>query len=403
MGNGDPPPSDALESDGTGSLSRGNRTRILAAVSGGFGTIAVGLLVMAPLLPAIIADLEISPFQAGLGLSIMWGLNALGQYPGGRVSDVTGRKTVLVFGLAGLVAGFGIVTMSTTFVGYLVGVAVLGLCSGTYPATAYTLLSELYGKRQGNAFGIYTAFWDIGGGLSAGLAAAAVATGEWRLAFPPVIALAVATVVLIHTWSGEPYALSWVQFDVRGTVERIVLGRESRRLILAFCLFFLTWQGAVSFLPTFLQAEKGLSAGVAATAFASLFLVGMAAKPISGNLGDRFGRLRVTVCALTIGATGLLALSLAQSTWALLGAVVLFATGIMSVTPPLLAYVMSTLPDSNAGADLGGFRTIYMGIGSLGPAYVGFIADVSTYGVAFGGLLVSLLASATLVLSVRRG
>ncbi|SDR03005.1 MFS transporter [Natronobacterium texcoconense] len=402
MGDGDPPSSDSLESDGTGNVRSENRTRVLAAVSGGFGTIAVGLLVMAPLLPAIIADLEISPFQAGLGLSVMWGLNALGQYPGGRVSDVTGRKTVLVFGLAGFVAGFAIVTASTTFVGYLIGVGVLGLCSGTYPATGYTLLSELYGERQGRAFGIYTAFWDIGGGLSAGLAAAALATGEWRLAFPPVIVLAVATSFLIHTWNDEPYALSRVGFDVRETLERVVFGRESQRLILAFCLFFLTWQGAVSFLPTFLQSEKGLSAGLAATAFASLFLVGIVMKPISGNLGDRFGRLRTAVCALTIGAAGLVALGFAQSTWTLLGAVVLFAIGLMSVTPPLLAHVMSTLPDSSAGADVGSFRTIYMGIGSLGPAYVGFIAELSTYGVAFGGLIVSLLASATLVVSARR-
>ncbi|WP_246998133.1 MFS transporter [Halosolutus gelatinilyticus] len=393
---------DSLDRGDGRSTSRRNRIRVLAAVSGGFGTIAVGLLVMSPLLPAIIADLSITPFQAGLGLSVMWGLNALGQYPGGRASDVTGRKTVLVFGLAGFVLGFGVVTASTTFAGYLVGVAILGLCSGLYPATGYTLLSELYADRQGKAFGIYTAFWDVGGGLSAGLAAAALAAGEWRLAFPPVIGLAVAAAVLIHVWRDEPYSLSRVRFDVGKTFARVVLGRESTRLIGAFCLFFLTWQGAVGFLPTFLRYEKGLPAGVASTAFASLFLVGMVTKPISGNLGDRFGRLRVSICALAVGAAGLVALTLARSTWTLLGAVVLFAIGLMSVTPPLLAHVMATLPDSNAGGDIGGFRTIYMGLGSLGPAYVGFIADLSTYGVAFYGLLGSLLASAALLLSANR-
>ncbi|TYL36310.1 MFS transporter [Natronococcus pandeyae] len=400
MTDGEPITSGSLESDADEPTSSGNRTHVLAAVSGGFGTIAVGLLIMAPLLPAIIADLAITPFQAGIGLSVMWGLNALGQYPGGRVSDVTSRKTVLVFGLVGFVIGFGVVMASATFVGYLVGIAVLGLCSGVYPATGYTLLSELYAERRGKAFGIYTAFWDVGGGLSAGFATAALAAGEWRLAFPPVIGLTIVAAFLIHSWSDEPHSLSRVRFDVRETIGRVVLGRKSKQLIVAFCLFFLTWQGAVSFLPTFLQQEKGLSAGTAATAFASLFLVGMVTKPLSGNLGDRFGRLRTAICALTIGTAGLVALTIAQSTWALLGAVVLFAIGLMSVTPPLLAYVMATFPDSNAGADIGSFRTIYMGIGSLGPAYVGFIADLSTYAVAFGGLLVSLLASTVLVFSV---
>lgn len=216
----EPTGDDSRSSTGPNAADYGNPTYLIGAVSGGFGTIAIGLLIMAPLLPAIIDDLAITPSQAGIGLSIMWGLNALGQYSGGRVSGMIGRKPVLVFGLVGFVLGFLVVTASATFVGYLVGVAVLGLCSGLYPATGYTLVSELYTQKRGKAFGIYTSFWDVGGGLSAGLATAVLAFGTWRLAFPPIIALALLVTALLHAWSDEPYAIERVGLDFRGTVER---------------------------------------------------------------------------------------------------------------------------------------------------------------------------------------
>ncbi|MFC6719226.1 MFS transporter [Natrialbaceae archaeon GCM10025810] len=393
-----------LESTGTGSPGPGERTRLLYAVSGGFGTIGLGLLCMSPLLPAIIADLEVTAFQAGLGLSIMWGLNAIGQYPGGRISDETGRKTVLVVALLGFVAGFAVVVASSTFLGYLIGVAVVGICSGAYPATGYTYLSELYSHRRGKAFGIYTGLWDVGGGVSAGVAAAAISLGEWRLAFPPIAVLAVLVASLIHRWSAEPYAFVRVSFDFRETVRRTLATREIVALVVAYCLFMIVWQGSVGFLPTFLQHERGLSSGVAATAFASLFAVGMVAKPVAGHLADRFGHLRLSLCSLALGVAGLCVVSVAGSTPVLLAGVVVFAAGLMSFTPPMLAHVTSLLPDVRAGGDLGAFRTVYMSVGSLGSTYVGFVADATSYSVAFAGLLVALFACAALVLLVfRRG
>lgn len=376
------------------------RNQLLYAVSGGFGTIGLGLLCMSPLLPAIINDLDITSFQAGVGLSLMWGLNAIGQYPGGRISDEIGRKTVLVFALLGFVSGFVVVIASSTFLGYLVGVSLLGMFSGTYPATGYTYLSELYSKRRGKAFGIYTGLWDVGGGVSAGLATAALAFGEWRLAFPPIVLLAVVVVLFIHQWSDEPYRFARVHFDFRETVRRMLTTREVGALIIAYCLFMIVWQGSVSFLPTFLQHEKGISAEMAAMSFASLFAVGIIVKPTSGQIADRFGHLRLSLGSLTLGICGLGIISVTGSMPLLLIGVIVFAAGLMSFTPPMLAYVTSLLPDVHAGGDLGAFRTVYMGIGSVGSAYVGFVADATSYSIAFAGLLVALLTSTVFVIFV---
>lgn len=47
---------------------------------------------------------------------------------------------------------------------------------------------------------------------------------------------------------------------------------------------------------------------------------------------------------------------------------------------------MDRLPVDRVSGDLGGMRTVYIGVGSLGPTYIGFVAGDASYGVAFSGL-----------------
>jgi len=61
------------------------------------------------------------------------------------------------------------------------------------------------------------------------------------------------------------------------------------------------------------------------------------------------------------------------------------------------SYLMDAFPDDSAGGDLGAMRTVYIGLGALGPTYVGTVATAADYRVAFWGLVVALLASAGLV------
>lgn len=49
-----------------------------------------------PLLPAIIEELRITPAEAGIALTHMWGLYALPQFPGGRRGPRTGGVGLLV-------------------------------------------------------------------------------------------------------------------------------------------------------------------------------------------------------------------------------------------------------------------------------------------------------------------
>jgi hypothetical protein len=63
---------------------------------------------------------------------------------------------------------------------------------------------------------------------------------------------------------------------------------------------------------------------------------------------------------------------------------------------------MDTFPDGSMGGDLGATRTVYLGLGSLGPSYVGFVAGRVSYAAAFAGLLGCLLVSAAIVVGLAR-
>ena len=382
------------------SLVRGYGGRLLAVVSLGWLTIQGGRLLLSPMLPRIIADLSITPFLAGVALSTLWGVYALLQYPSGRLSDRLSRKALLVAGLALGVAGFGLVGLAPTYPVFLVGAAVLGLGAGLYPTAARALISDHFVEKRGGAFGLHTASGDVGGGLAAGLAVVALAAATWRVAFLPVVVVLAVALVWLHRLGREGYALRRVELDVRGAAGRLFADADTRRLIGAYACFAFVWQSTASFLPTFLREAKTLSPAVASAGFAGLFLVGAVVKPLSGRIGDRFGKAPVAAGAISLAAGSLALVVLVDGPVAVVAATLPYAAGLMAYPPAMQSYLMDVFPDASMGADLGFARTVYIGLGALGPAYVGFVAERASYRVAFAGLVALLVVAAAVI--VRR-
>jgi predicted MFS family arabinose efflux permease len=383
-------------------LVTGYSGRVLIAISIGWGLIQTGRLVVSPLLPAISADLAISSTRAGFALTVLWGLYALLQYPSGRLSDRLSRKTLLVGGLALLCAGFAALSTAPTYPVFLVGAAVVGLGAGLYPTPARGLVSDLFVDRRGQAFGIHTASGDTGGVVAAGLATLVLAVATWRAAFLPIVVVVAAVALALHWWSRETYVLERVDLAVVDTGRRLLREPQLRWLLLSYSLYAFTWQSMIGFLPTFLRVSKGLSPALANTGFAALFVVGAVAKPVAGGAGDRLSRGLLATVVLAVAAVMLTVMLLASTPAVVLGAVVAFALGLMAFPPVMQAYLMDSFPTDSMGGDLGAMRTVYIGVGALGPTYVGVVADAADYAVAFTGLVGCLLVSCLLLLTVGR-
>jgi len=349
------------------------------------------------MLPTVRADLGLSNAAAGFAFTMLWGLYALLQYPSGRLSDRLSRKTLLLSGLSLSTVGFATLGLAGSYLWFLLGAAVVGVGVGLYPTSARALLSDLFVKRRGQAFGLHTAAGDFGGLLAAGLGTVVLAIATWRWAYLPVVVTVAALAVALHTWSREPYDFRRVDLAIGETGRRLLGVRELRGLLAAYVLFAFTWQATVAFLPTFLLVEKGFNSALANAGFAAFFLVGATVKPIAGGLSDRLPRSLFVMTLLTVGA-GTMAIVLTIESMLLVAAgVVVFAAGLMAVPPVLQAYLMDAFPTESMGGDLGGMRTVYIGLGSLGPTVIGAVADVASLTLGFALLVGCLLIGAALV------
>lgn len=361
---------------------------------------SLGRLVLSPLLPTIIADLEISRAAAGVGLTVLWAFTALAQFPGGRLSDGLSRKTMLLAGLGANVVGFSMLALSSGYNQLVISLAVVGVGTGLFIPAKYLVLTELFVERRGRAFGVNSAAAEIGGVLASVAAVGVLALGAWRVTFVPVAGILLLGILAFSVWSDERVTLARTSLDVRGTARRLFGNRDLLLLLLTFSLFSFVWQGVTGFLPDFLHVHKEFSQTSASNAFAVLFVVAAVVTPIIGGLGDRLGHARVGILTPLVGSVGLGVIILAGDRIGVIVGIAILASGIGSFWPLLYAHLMEALPDRDMGGDFGATRTVFMGLGSLGPAYVGVVVDVAGYVPAFVGFVGCLLVTTGLLVSI---
>lgn len=372
-------------------LLTGYSGRLFVSLSLGWLGLQFGRQLLPPLLPAIIDGLSISPFQAGFALTVTWGASALVQYLGGRLADGLSRKTVLVASLALMLSGLATLSNTWSYAALLAGGALLGTGMGPYLITARTLTSDLFERARGRALGAQQAIGICGSVLAGGVAAVVLEVASWRVAFLPVIGVLAVVAVLLHRWSAEPYVVARVRLSPWPSMRRVFGTPAVRHVVVVYALFAFAWQGVLSFLPTFLQAEKGFSAGLASLCFAGVFVVGVPVAPTAGSLSDSLDRVGVGAAALFVSGGGLVGLVLLDGRALVVGSVVVFAVGVMAYPSVLQAYLMDVFPDDSRGTDFGTFRTVYVGVASSAPASVGFLAETAGFDAAFSVLVASLV------------
>jgi MFS family permease len=94
------------ETSTTEHLLKGYAGGIFFTMSIGWLMVQIGRQIIPPLLPTIIDDLQITPLEAGIALTVLWAMYAFMHYPAGRLADQLSRKTVIVSGVIALMAGF---------------------------------------------------------------------------------------------------------------------------------------------------------------------------------------------------------------------------------------------------------------------------------------------------------
>jgi MFS family permease len=164
-----------------------------------------------------------------------------------------------------------------------------------------------------------------------------------------------------------------------------------------YTVFLFGLRGVFDFLPTFLRSAKAFSSELAGMSYGLLFVVSIVVTPFAGNLSDRFSRVVVATGALGLAALGLGIVVAGGTVPVVALGIVVFAAGATGFPPVIQAHLMDGFPAESRGSDMGLFKTVYVGVGSLGSTYVGYVAGQEGFAPAFAGLVVCFVASAAII------
>jgi MFS family permease len=144
-----------------------------------------------------------------------------------------------------------------------------------------------------------------------------------------------------------------------------------RAFLFANALWELSLAALKTFVVLFLTIGLGMSMGQAVGAIAVVAVLILAAAPVSGRLGDRFGRARVVNVALWVYGAGLLVPFLTQNPVIVLPALPFIAFGGGMVLTLPYAILIPLMPEDEHGL-LTGFYSFSRGLGILlGPLLAG--------------------------------
>ena len=282
----------------------------LALVAAGFSTYAL-LYCVQPLLPVFSRDLGVSPSVSSLSLSVTTGMLAVSMLVAGRISDMRGRKPIMVASLFAV----GILTMACAFapnwITLLAIRALTGIALAGVPAVAMAYLAEEVNPRDlGTAMGLYIAGNAYGGMLGRVLTGILIdLTQSWRVALAVMggfgIAAAASFVWLLPA-SRRFQPETGVSLRHLGAS----FGTHLRDPALAqlFLVGFLLMGG---FVTTYnylsyrlVDPPFDLSQSFAGAIFL-VYLLGGPASAWFGRLGGRLGRGRMMMAAMALMLVGL--------------------------------------------------------------------------------------------------
>ncbi len=351
--------------------------RVTAAlVAAGFSTYAL-LYCVQPLLPVFSRELGVTPSVSSLSLSLTTATLAVAMLVAGRVSDVRGRKPIMVASLFAV----GGLTLACAFAGSwtillvlrtLTGVALAGV-----PAVAMAYLAEeVHPQDLGAAMGLYIAGNAYGGMAGRVLTGALVdVTHAWRpaLAIVGLLGLAAAALfALLLPPSRRFRAESGGSLGDLGRVFALHLRDPGLRqlYLVAFLLMggFVTAYNYLSY--RLLEPPFDLSQASSGAIFL-VYLLGGPASAWFGRLGSRRGRGRSMIAAMSLLLVGLL-LTAGDGLLANIAGIAIFTAGFFGAHAIASGWVSQRADTARAAAASLYLFSYYLGssvFGSLGGLF----------------------------------
>lgn len=297
----------------------------------------------------------------------------------GLYADKHPRPYALSIGMCFTLVGLLVLAFAENYLLILLSVSVVGLGSSIFHPTASRVAQLASGGKKSLAQSIFQVGGNGGSALGPLLAAAIILPfGQHFISFFALAAL-LAAIIMIRLGSWYKARMAYATKHPQKTVgintnisKRAKYGALAILIMLVFSKYFYT-SCITSYFTFFLIDKFGISVGASQLClfvFLAAFAIGTVA---GGLLGDKFGRKYVIWFSILGSAPFALIMPYANFAWTI---VCTFLSGLIiaSAFSSIVVYATDLMPDK-VGLIAGIFFGLMFGLGGLGSAFFGWLAD----------------------------
>src|SRR5712691_952978 len=353
-----------------------------------------------PVLPTFAADLGASPELIGVIVAASTVTGVFFKLPAGALSDVLGRKRMMVLGALFFAAPPFLYPFVHDAWSLLALRFVHGFATAIFSPVASAYVASLAETGRGARLGWFSSANDIGatgGPLIGGFVL--YFTASYSLTYLLVGALGVLTLLFVLLLpdvdrpAREGKAFPARAADFRQGVAEVF--RTPPIFVAAGieAVMYLGYGAFIGFLPIYAKTI-GLNDAEIATVFGAQLALAMVAKPITGRVSDRVGRIPVIAIGLLLCAAALPLIFRSESLTAFVLVAPLLGLGVGAVTPVTNALIAVLASARHLGAAMGVFGTIWDIGEAAGPMIAGFLIGGLGYAATFD-VLAAMTAAVT--------
>lgn len=297
----------------------------------------------------------------------------------GLYADKHPRPYALSIGMCFTLVGLLVLAFAENYLLILLSVSVVGLGSSIFHPTASRVAQLASGGKKSLAQSIFQVGGNGGSALGPLLAAAIILPfGQHSISFFALAAL-LAAIIMVRLGSWYKARMAYATKHPQKTVgininisKRAKYGALAILIMLVFSKYFYT-SCITSYFTFFLIDKFGISVGASQLSlfvFLAAFAIGTVA---GGLLGDKFGRKYVIWFSILGSAPFALIMPYANFAWTI---VCTFLSGLIiaSAFSSIVVYATDLMPDK-VGLIAGIFFGLMFGLGGLGSAFFGWLAD----------------------------
>jgi len=366
------------------SVTKKSRNLILALLFLGWSLGNLDRYIMNYAVVSITGDLSLDASSTGIILSAFFLGYAIMQIPGGWLADKFGAKRVLLMAVIMWSIFTGLTAVAWSLTAMIVIRFLFGIGEGGFQPASSKIIATIFPKEErGRAMSIMLTSGGIVSLIVPLLAAYLLGTIGWRMMFIIIGAIGAIIALLYWKYIKLPQEQA-VQVERDENVSPKVCLKELFKtplmwnLIIAyFCIYAVNW-GLVSWIPTYLQKNRGLdlmSIGWAQTIPAITTIIGVYG---SGFIIDKLPRgMDKILGSISCAVIGILLYLMftAKSVSLFISYQTVVSIFIAFVITLLPAIVLKKLPSSITGSAMGVANTGGQLAGFVTPMAIGFMVD----------------------------